>query len=95
MIHYTAILQHCWVVLIAVSPGAIIRAVRLPNRYVTPDVRRDFLTPRAWIRYSERSSMWRPLKGSLRRLTSHHSNSSSMAFASFKSVVLNPSENHP
>jgi hypothetical protein len=33
----------------------------LPNRYVTPDVRRDFLTPRAWIRYSERSSTWRPL----------------------------------
>jgi hypothetical protein len=36
-----------WVVLIAGSTGAALRAVRPPNRYVTPDVRRDFLTRRA------------------------------------------------
>src|SRR5215472_985232 len=32
-----------WVVLIAGSTGAALRAVRPPNRYVTPDVRRDRL----------------------------------------------------
>src|SRR5215472_3034846 len=32
-----------WVVLIAGSTGAALRAVRPPNRYVTPDVRRDSL----------------------------------------------------
>jgi hypothetical protein len=36
-----------WLVLIAGSTGAALRAVRLPNRYVTPDVWRDFFTPRA------------------------------------------------
>src|ERR1044072_881305 len=32
-----------WVVLISGSTGAALRAVRPPNRYVTPDVRRDRL----------------------------------------------------
>jgi hypothetical protein len=33
-----------WVVLIAGSTGAALRAVRPPNRYVTPDFRRDKVT---------------------------------------------------
>ena len=35
-----------WVVLIAGSTGAALRAVRPPNRYVTPDIQRDSSTLR-------------------------------------------------
>src|SRR5215470_4027410 len=36
-----------WVVLIAGTTGSALRAVRPPNRYVTPDVRHDLVTRRA------------------------------------------------
>jgi hypothetical protein len=32
-----------WVVLIAGSTGSALRAVRPPNRHITPDVQRDLL----------------------------------------------------
>src|SRR5258706_3713424 len=34
---------HEWVVLIAVSTGSALRAVRPPNLHITPGVRRDFV----------------------------------------------------
>src|SRR6266568_4141807 len=34
---------HLWVVLIAGSTGSALRAVRPPNRHITPDVRRDLV----------------------------------------------------
>src|SRR5215470_3343963 len=36
-----------WVVLIAGSTGFALRAVRPPNRHITPDVRHDLVMPRA------------------------------------------------
>src|ERR1700687_1816922 len=38
---------HKWVVLIAGSTGSALRAVRPPNRHITPAVRRDLVTPQA------------------------------------------------
>ena len=40
---HSMMLWPMWVVLIAGSTGTALRAVRLSNRYVTPDVRRDSL----------------------------------------------------
>src|SRR5215468_10404303 len=36
-----------WVVLIAGTTGSALRAVRPPNRHITPDVRHDLIMPRA------------------------------------------------
>ena len=38
---------HKWVVLIAGSTGSALRAVRPPNRHITPVARRDLVTPQA------------------------------------------------
>jgi hypothetical protein len=47
---------HWWVVLIAGSTGAALRAVRPPNFHITPDVGASSFTPRArWVPYSARS----------------------------------------
>src|SRR5258708_18817620 len=46
---------HKWVVLIAGSTGSALRADRPPNLHITPDVRRDLVTPRVqWVAYNAR-----------------------------------------
>src|SRR5580700_7474685 len=47
-------LWHEWVVLIAVSTGSALRAVRPPNLHITPVVRRDFV-----YRASAKGSLYR------------------------------------
>ena len=58
---YSTMLGGNWVVLIAGSTGSALRAVRPPNVPITPDVRRDLVTPQARrVAYSARPDHHRP-----------------------------------